>query len=224
MRDWPALNSAVLALFAIVPGARFSAGERSVHVPALKGSLDCTWYLVVQVFALEIYTTLEKGAKACELRIAVSKLGNGQQSALRGRSDGSFSFCFCETFFFLLFLPYYPRRLGKTSNNKILAREPYFCGINTARRETLTPNSLNRMSTFRARFGVFRSIFIQKHLFLLDVFPVTTRVIFKYFEVLKYKVRSTLSQGVCERSNDMLHVSYCSESLVRSCSNSNDID
>ena len=43
MRDWPALNSAVLALFAIVPGARFSAGERSVHVPALKGSLDCTW-------------------------------------------------------------------------------------------------------------------------------------------------------------------------------------
>ena len=42
MRDWPALNSAVLALFAIVPGARFSAGERSVHVPALKGSLDCT--------------------------------------------------------------------------------------------------------------------------------------------------------------------------------------
>ena len=38
-----ALNSAVLALFAIVPGARFSAGERSVHVPALKGSLDCTW-------------------------------------------------------------------------------------------------------------------------------------------------------------------------------------
>ena len=44
MRDWPALNSAVLALFAIVPGARFSAGERSVHVPALKGSLDCTTY------------------------------------------------------------------------------------------------------------------------------------------------------------------------------------
>ena len=41
MRDWPALNSAVLALFAIVPGARFSAGERSVHVPVLKGSLDC---------------------------------------------------------------------------------------------------------------------------------------------------------------------------------------
>jgi len=44
MRDWPALNSAVLALFAIVPGARFSAGERSVHVPALKGSLDCKVY------------------------------------------------------------------------------------------------------------------------------------------------------------------------------------
>ena len=45
MRDWPALNSAVLALFAIVPGARFSAGERSVHVPALKGSLDCSAFL-----------------------------------------------------------------------------------------------------------------------------------------------------------------------------------
>ena len=53
MRDWPALNSAVLALFAIVPGARFSAGERSVHVPALKGSLDCT----AEFFSTPIWKT-----------------------------------------------------------------------------------------------------------------------------------------------------------------------
>ena len=42
MRDRPALNSAVLALFATVPGARFSAGERSVHVPALNRAQYCT--------------------------------------------------------------------------------------------------------------------------------------------------------------------------------------
>ena len=44
MRVWPALNSAVLALFAIVPGARFSAGERCVHVPALNRAQYCKWY------------------------------------------------------------------------------------------------------------------------------------------------------------------------------------
>ena len=56
MRDWPALISAVLALFAIVPGALFSAGERSVHVPALNRAQYCIvmpYACITQIPALQ---------------------------------------------------------------------------------------------------------------------------------------------------------------------------
>jgi len=45
------------------------------------------------------------------------------------------------------------------------------------------------MSTFRTRFGVFLSIFIQKYLFLSDVFPVTWVI-----QVLKNKVSTIVTR------------------------------
>ena len=60
MRGSPALNSAVLALFAVVPGARYSAGEISGHVPALNRSPYCMVFFGIfwVVFVLHISKTL----------------------------------------------------------------------------------------------------------------------------------------------------------------------
>ena len=45
MNHWPALNSAVVEIFAGVPCARFNAGERSVHAPALNRGQFCMYLL-----------------------------------------------------------------------------------------------------------------------------------------------------------------------------------
>ena len=131
-----------------------------------------------------------------------------------------FFFPFFFSFLFFSFLPYCPRRLGKTWNDKIPAREPYFCGINTTRSESWTINSLNRMSTFRTRFEVFPSIFFQK---CYEVRSSFYQTFFRLQELFKYwNIRLVpLSRGVCELCNDILRVLF--GVLVRSFSNANDI-
>ena len=65
MRDSPALNSAVLALFAVVPGARYSAAEIPGHVPALNRSPYCNRYPITGTLALHLSTKLS--IVACKL-------------------------------------------------------------------------------------------------------------------------------------------------------------
>ena len=107
MRDWPALNSAVLALFAIVPGARFSAGERSVHVPALKGSLDCIYTLYIR---FHLSTDPSKRLPYSSLSVPPGMLRTGHPSTQHDGTVCELRLCSAKPFGVLGYLAgYFPR-------------------------------------------------------------------------------------------------------------------